>query len=263
MGLLDWLLPPKWRSLLQNLKAYGYSGNYSSWSAATAASVGYADAQLFDKVKKAALSVHAGEAAFDRDSVLFKEYEYDYPVLAALMFVAQKQEHLAVLDFGGATGSMYYQYRKILSQTTNIKWSVVEQPHFVHFGQTALQDDRLRFYLSLEAAQSERASDLAILGCVLPYLEQPDLWLAKLYASGFPYVLIDKHPLIPGDVDRLTVQKTNPKVYRASYPAWFFGEAKFRAALKGRYEIIFEYVCPDQSNLPQSSFKGFFLKRLS
>ncbi len=262
MGLLDWLLPPKWRSLLKQFKGYGYKGNYASWSAATAASKGYADAHIFEQVKQAALAVKAGKAAFDRDSVLFEKVEYDFPILSALLYTSQLQESLQVLDFGGATGSMYFQYKTALQAISPLRWLVVEQAHFVAFGQSALQDKTLRFYPDLASARSENQPNLALLGCVLPYLENPYQWLDAIYAADIPYVLIDKHPLLPGIYDRLTIQHTNPKVYRASYPAWFFGEAKFRAALKGRFDVLFEYVCPDQSNLPQSSFKGFFLKRL-
>ncbi len=262
MALLDWLLPPKWRSLLQGFKSYGYSGDYQSWSAASKASMGYADAALFDKVKAAALAVKNGKAAFERDSVLFEKREFDYPLLSALLYVANQNSSLKVLDFGGATGSMYFQYRPVLAHLTELKWLVVEQAHFVAFGQQELQNDQLQFYTDLTAAMTENAPQLAILGCVLPYLEYPYQWLDEVYNSHIPYVLIDKHPVIRGNRDQLTVQKTNPKVYTASYPAWFFGEEKFRAALVGRYELLFEYVCPDQSNLAGSSFKGFFLKRI-
>lgn len=262
MGLLDWLLPPNWRSLLQKFKAYGYSGNYANWSAAAAASAGYADDHIFSQVKQAALAVKAGKAAFDRDSVLFERAAYDYPVLSALLYTAQQQNQLQVLDFGGATGSMYYQYKALIRPIENLRWLVVEQAHFVAFGQAELQDETLRFYSDLKNCQATNQPNLAILGCVLPYLDNPYHWLAEIYQTGIPYVLIDKHPIIPGETDRLTVQKTNPKVYKASYPAWFFGEQKFKAALEGRYELIFEYDCPDQSNIPLSSFKGYFLKRI-
>lgn len=263
MILLDWLLPPKWRSLLQGFKTYGYTGDYDSWSTASRASKGYADSSLFEKVKAAALTVNAGKAAFERDSVLFEKYEYDFPVLSALLYVAQKNSSLCVLDFGGATGSMFFQYRPMLRHLSKLNWMVIEQAHFVAFGQQELQNEQLRFYSDIRSARAENEPELALLGCVLPYLEHPYQWLDDVYASAIPYVLIDKHPVIPGSRDRLTVQKTNPKVYTASYPAWFFGEEKFRSALLGRFEIVFEYVCPDQSNLPQSSFKGFFLKRIA
>lgn len=263
MGLLDWLLPPKWRSLLQTFKAYGYSGNYSSWAAAAAASTGYADDLIFEQVKQAARAVKEGKAAFDRDSVLFYKSEYDFPVLTSLLYVAQHQNQLSVLDFGGATGSMFYQYRPILNQIQGLSWSVVEQAHFVQFGQEELQHDTLRFYSDLQECATDRQPNLALLGCVLPYLEDPYHWLDQIYRTTIPYVLIDKHPVIPGSMDRLTVQQTNPKVYKASYPAWFFGESKFKAALQGRFEIVFEYGCPDQSNIPLSSFKGYFLKRIA
>jgi putative methyltransferase (TIGR04325 family) len=263
MALLDWLLPPKWRSFLQRFKSHGYSGDYPNWTSASRASTGYADTALFEKVKEAARAVKAGRAAFDRDSVLFHHQEYDFPVLSALLFVKQQQSTLEVLDLGGATGSMYFQYRPLFESESNLHWLVVEQPHFVAFGRAELEDVQLRFCETIVEATSNHHPNLALLGCVLPYLEDPYHWLDKVYTEAIPYLLIDKHPLIPGQRDRLTVQKTNPKVYDASYPAWFFGEEKFRAALAGRYKIIFEYVCPDQSNLPGSTFKGFFLKRLS
>ena len=70
---------------------------------------------ILDKVLAATLKVKQGQAVFERDSVLFDEIEYSWPLLAGLMWAAASNGgKLNVLDFGGALGSSYYQNRKFL-----------------------------------------------------------------------------------------------------------------------------------------------------
>ena len=85
--------------------AYGLSGDYHSWDEALASSAGYDSEIILEKTRAALLKVKNGEAAYERDSVLFDEIEYAWPLLAGLMWVAARcQGTLNVLDFGGSLG---------------------------------------------------------------------------------------------------------------------------------------------------------------
>jgi hypothetical protein len=63
--------------------------------------------------------VKTGEAVYERDSVLFDEIQYSFPVIAALLRVASANKgKLNVLDFGGSEKSHYkklYVYNRILT----------------------------------------------------------------------------------------------------------------------------------------------------
>ena len=91
--------------------------------------------------------VKRGEAVFERDSVIFDKVQYAWPVTAGLMWVAARNGgRLSVLDFGGSLGSSYFQNREFLAYLPNVRWSVIEQAHFVKAGRKHIQDERLVFY---------------------------------------------------------------------------------------------------------------------
>jgi hypothetical protein len=54
------------------------------------------------------------------------------------------------------------------------------------------------------------------------------------------YLIIDRTPFIEDEVDRLTIQKVHPRIYSASYPAWFFSRQKFMNFVRSRFEIVEE-----------------------
>jgi putative methyltransferase (TIGR04325 family) len=72
------------------------------------ASTGYDSEIILEKTRDALLKVKNGEAAYERDSVLFDEIQYAWPLLTSLMWVAaQAKGILNVLDFGGSLGTTY------------------------------------------------------------------------------------------------------------------------------------------------------------
>src|SRR5690349_12566766 len=107
----NWLPPILYERLKPIVKRGVYfSGSYPDWEHANAHATGYDSAPILEHVKRSALKVKNGEAAFERDSVAFVETQYSFPVLAALLR-AGTEDHgrLSVLDFGGSLGSSYFQ----------------------------------------------------------------------------------------------------------------------------------------------------------
>jgi putative methyltransferase (TIGR04325 family) len=236
---------------------YGWFGNYASWQQAENDSSGYDSAVIVEKVKDALLKVKRGDAAFERDSVVFSKTEYVWPVLAGLLWIAaQRKSRLNVLDFGGSLGSTFFQYRRFLS-TIDVQWNVVEQGVFIDYGVKYFQDTHLRFYYTVEECLKGNVVDVILLSSVLPYLDKPYHWLDFLMSLDVPFIIFDKMPfLVSGEDDRLTVQKVPPSIYEASYPAWFFNEAKFMSALERKYDLVESFEGDDKANIP-SVFKGF------
>ena len=89
---------------------------------------------------------------------------------------------------------------------------------------------------------------------VLQYLENPYVFLKEVLEKNFKYILIDRTPFVYGK-DRLTIQKVNSKIYKASYSAWFFNEKSFREIFSGEYSLIDEFDTLDCSNI-SSKFKA-------
>ncbi|GAH50614.1 unnamed protein product, partial [marine sediment metagenome] len=89
--LKNWL-PPGLLRLISSKKGVLWSGDYDSWTDAQKASTGYDSKVILNKVKDSLLRVKNGEAAYERDSVLFDDMQYSWPILAGLMWVAAQSK---------------------------------------------------------------------------------------------------------------------------------------------------------------------------
>ena len=266
-------LGQQWRRLRRTLArrpragAIVFQGDYPSWEAARQASSGY-DAQLIlQRTREAVLKVKRGEAAYERDSVLFNQVQHAFPVLAGLLRAATASEgRLCVLDFGGALGSSYFQCREFLKPVKRLEWLVVEQPAHVACGRRDLQTEQLRFYETVESCLSLHAPNVLLLSSVLPYLPQPYTMLEQLLKTGIAHVIIDRTPFLRRAGERLTVQTVPASIYPASYPAWFFSEEKLLQALTRRgYGLVAEFpvlirLAPEDE---PADWKGFIFEKVS
>lgn len=219
--------------------AIHYAGRYPDWRTARAAATGYDVPSILEKALHAAREVKAGRAAYERDSVLFDAVQYSWPVLAALLYAASRSAgRLSVLDFGGAFGSSYHQNKAFLRHLPHLRWSVVEQPHFVAAGQAELQDDVLRFYASVEQCLEREQPNVWLLSGVVQYLEDPFGFLASMGRWAIPFAVLDRVLLLRSGATRITVQTVPPQIYEASYPCWVFNEAELEAAVAGTFDVL-------------------------
>ena len=247
----------------RRISKYGFFGNFSTWKDAINVSTGYNSDEIIKKVKESLLKVKSGEAVYERDSVLFDKIHYSWPLLAGFLWIAsQKGNRLNLIDFGGSLGSSYFQNRKFLMNLKELKWNIVEQKKMVECGKKYFETDYLKFYFNLDDCIKEQNPDAILLSSVIQYIEQPYDLLKKIIYYGVEFIIIDRTAFIKSDKDRLTVQKVSPKIYKASYPAWFFSETKFLKYFEGRYELIeeFEALGKDSANVP-SRYKGFIFRR--
>ena len=226
--------------------AYGLSGDYRSWEEAMAASTGYDSGTILEKTKTALLKVKKGEAAYERDSVLFDEIQYAWPLLAGLMWVAAHSGgKLNVLDFGGSLGSTYFQNRAFLSALPGVRWNIVEQSSHVEIGKAYFEDDNLRFYSGIAECLADTQPNVVLLSGVLQYLKSPYDVLASLMDSPCEMMIIDRTPFWDGPLDRLCVQTVPPSIYPASYPSWIFSRPLFHSHINEHWEIMVKFDNPD------------------
>jgi putative methyltransferase (TIGR04325 family) len=263
--LIKALCPP---ILFQSLSKFrqrkttsSFAGNYASWTLAKQNSSGYDAANILSIIQNSALKVKRGEATFERDSVCFYHVEYRYPALSGLLYAAQVSGgQLSVLDFGGSLASFYFQHAKMLSAVKNLRWGVIEQPHFVDWGQEHLATANLRFYHTSAEFLSEGAPNVIFLSGVLQYMEHPYQLLAELMKLEADFFLFDRTAFYDGD-DRLTVQTVPAAIYPASYPAWFLSWSKFLQAMTSNgYEIVMEFPGTDLTEI--GYYKGLLFKRI-
>jgi len=233
--ILKMLLPPIIVDLFKSNKPseYGFFTGYQSFAEAASHAGGYNSEEIFHKVKNALLKVKSGEAVFERDSVLFQDIIYSWPLLTGLLFsvALNKRNALNILDFGGSLGSSYFQNRRFLEKLNHVNWNIVEQAHFIDCGKTYFADDRLRFFYTIEECFQNQKPETLLLASVLQYFEKVDEILIHLLSFNFSVIIIDRTPFTTRSHHIPALQKVPPSIYNASYPAWLLSKDRI-------YELI-------------------------
>lgn len=244
------------------IKKQQWQGAYSSWEEAKEKCTGYDADIIFEKVKYASLAVKEGRAVYERDSVLFDKIEYSWPLLSGLLLsAANSGGHLNVIDFGGSLGSSYFQNRKFLCCLKSVKWNVVEQNHFVEFGQKNLQTEELRFYYSIEKALESNTPSVLVFSSVLQYLEKPKELLQKINTFKIPYIIVDITPFSNCEKNLIVVQTVPSKIYEASYPCIIFSKERIVSILSNYTPIeFFETEFQAFINHKKVFFEGIIFK---
>lgn len=242
-------------------------GDYGSWEAALRDSGGYDAPKILHKALDAILKVKTGEAAYERDTVVFDRIEYSFPLLAALLLTASRDHgRLSVLDFGGALGSVYFQNRKLLSHLKEVRWGVVEQEHFVACGSERVADAQLSFHRDIAECAAAIKPNFALLSGVLSYLESPYAVLEELQLRELPFICLDRSFVSLEGGTRLTVQMVPPTIYEASYPCWILDEEELLDRAARGYRLIYDFPALDGGEVRlaglRATFKGYLFARV-
>lgn len=255
----------KLRNSFKKEKPHGWFGNYSSWQLAKSECGGYDAGNILNKVKDSVLKVRNGEAVYERDSVLFDEIQYSPNLIDAFKkSIVGNQLH--VVDFGGSLGSTYFQHKELFKDIKDLKWSVVEQKHFVDCGKNEIEIDSLRFYYTVDEALQTQKPHVLLLSSVIPYFEKPYELIELLLTYNFEYIIVDRTAFIEGAEERITKQIVPEFIYKASYPAWFLNEKKFVDAFLTKYNMLSDFSSAFDSDGVQEDGarvyrKGFYFRR--
>ncbi len=258
-------LPPGLLDELRRVSGSGirFAGDHGSWAEARAAATGYDQAQILERVRAATRAVVAGQAAFERDSVLFTAPDYAYPLLAGLLRAAARDGgRLRVIDFGGSLGSTFRQHLVFLRGLRELRWCVVEQPHFVAAGRAEFSTPELSFAETLQQVPWWGEPCVVLLSSVLQYLEDPQALLESLAQSGATSLIIDRTPVAEAPADRLCVQTVPPQIYRASYPCRIFARAALQAQLARHWELLAEFPSAEGRFSTRERFRFAFVGML-
>jgi putative methyltransferase (TIGR04325 family) len=272
-GILKKILPPILFDIRRYIRdrfvndALEWQGNFSSWDEAMLQCKGYNAPNILESCKTALLKVKNGEAAYERDSVVFDDIHYSYPLLVTLQHAALNNNgNLCVLDFGGSLGSSYYQNKAFLKSMNRVEWCIIEQANFVTCGKIHFEDNILKFYETVEECLKIHKPDVLLLSGVLQCINKPHDWLQTFIKLKFPYIVLDRTTFVDNSNDILTIQNTPAIIYEASYPTWFFNFDKLIKPFKEHYTPIFvfdsfadgKYVL---ENNKIASWKGVVLKK--
>lgn len=235
------LLPPLVVQTLRRRRPDGlrFTGHPSSWAAALEESMGYSDVEILERVVVATREVVAGRAAYERDSVLFRDAAIPLQVVAGILRSAvQDSGRVVVIDVGGSLGSTYRHCRDFLGPVTSVRWEVVEQPAFVQVGQEEFTTAELRFHESIAAVPASAVPVTFLLSGVLQYLEEPADMLRSLSSRPSRHLIIDRTPISLHGDDRLCIQHAPRSVYNVTYPAWILSRDRLMGRLEPHWVLL-------------------------
>lgn len=261
--LITLWVPPVFLQIIRRIRKKGHEqtlrweGDFPDWQSAVAASSGYDQQAIFEKVRDAARVVRDGRALWERDSVLFYHEEYNWPLVASLMTVAARNKgRLTVLDFGGALGSTFRQNRALLDGLPFLSWNIVEQAHVVACGQEEFVDDILTFWPDMDSCVEASPPDVILFSSVLQYLENPYALLQQAVAYGPQAIIIERTPFAEKG-ERITVQHVPAEIYEASYPCRWLDRGRVDRILESGYRSLPSYT----THIDPPGFYGFVAVR--
>lgn len=266
-ALRDWLPPALHRTLGSATgRSMRFVGGWPGWDAAAAASRGYDDSAILERVVRATREVEAGRAAFERDSVLFDTWQPPFQLLAPLLRHALRHGgRLDVVDFGGSLGSVYRQCKPFLPELAALRWHVIEQPLFVAAGRAEFSTPPLDFHSEPSTLPEAIAPRLLLASSVLQYLSHPMRRLQDWQAINIDTLVLDRTPVWAGPEDRVCVQHVPRHIYDASYPCWVLSRPCLLDRLSRDWRLVCEFDCPEGRHVarqgPAFAFKGFVWER--
>jgi putative methyltransferase (TIGR04325 family) len=235
-----------------------FNRNIKNWDEALDVSTSYDTVDVVNKTLNSARLVRDGKAVYERDSVIFDKIQYDYKLLSSLLFIANTQNRLHVIDFGGALGTSYRQNLKYLdSLDVSKKWAIIEQSEYVRIGNNEFQTDILSFSGSISNINFE--IDVIMMCGSICYLEKPYDILDQIKKAKPKFILIVRTPFSNSMNDELSVQIVPKNIYEATLPIWTFSKTKFITYLSDMYEV-FETWDDDLQADTDTTAKGFLFQ---
>jgi putative methyltransferase (TIGR04325 family) len=245
---------------------FWWSGDFPNWEEANKECIGYSDNSILEQVKNTILLTKDRTDVYERDGCTIQgEPTFAFEILDWIKKTS-KDNKINLIDFGGSLGSTYFQLRRYLSEF-NVSWNVVEQENFVECGKQYLQNDSIKFFNSIEECLNETSPNCFFSSSALPYIENSNEILSKVFSYNFDWIFLDRISIIEGNKDRITIQIVPPEIYKAIYPCWFFGEEKLiKTFEKNGYEHIKSFEALGGYNfaprVETSAYKGFIFKKL-
>jgi putative methyltransferase (TIGR04325 family) len=217
-----------------------------TWDKALLKSSGYQNQSILNKVLESTSYSIKDNSMIERDSVLIEKdsVEYSYPLLFAFQLsLIENKDTLRIIDYGGALGSTYFQYKPFFPPDTKIEWSIIEQSNFVEAGIKLNPHKDIYFYENLSQCLQNRNPSLALFSSSLQYLKNPFDILNQISESSVQTLVIDRVPIFVNDSSCLSVQYVPDWIYnsRISYPSHIFNLKEISNFLKDKWNLISEF----------------------
>ncbi len=209
-----------------------YKSRLESWPVLSESN-SYENDRIIDQVKNATESVVKGDAAFERDGVLFKEIIFNQGFVTAFFLAVKfhgKHHAIRLVDFGGSLGSLYWQHRELFFPGLIDSWNIIEQTKFVSVGQECFKMSPLNFKNDINEIEEE--VDLIIFSSVLQYLENYGPVIQKVIHSKHPPCILIDRTAVTQNETFITRQFVDKNIVESTYPIRIFSENELIALFK-------------------------------
>ncbi len=183
-----------------------------------------------------------------------------YSLLSAINPIIESQSNgIRVLDFGGACGAHYFQFRSLLAGDLKLNWVVVETPTMVKFAKE-LETEELSFFDNFtDAIHKLGQVDLLHTSGTLQCVDNPHNYLAELLNCNAKWLIFNRLGLNKIDRDVITIHSSKlswngigelPEGYTdrwIKYPFCFPSETRFLKTIEEKYSIVAKFN--DQSGM--------------
>lgn len=242
------VVPPSLRRVANRVlgRSIRYVGPFPDWQSAVARTIGYQDPSILERVEAATRAVVSGTGHYEQDGVVFPSPAKPNAALAALMLAAAMEDHLAVLDFGGALGSHFLRWKPFLDRLPGTQWHVVEQPGYVARGRAMHSLSGLPIHFHERIADVGVAVNVAIASSVLQYLESPASVLLAIMTAAPRAIILDRTPFSLEDREYIMTQRVPGDRGPASYPIRLLSWPSVSEQLSEKYTLLCSFPCDDE-----------------
>ncbi|MDP3567663.1 methyltransferase, TIGR04325 family [Sediminibacterium sp.] len=165
--------------------------------------------------------------------------------------ITDSLKSMTILDFGGACGAHFFEIRKFLPETFNLKWIVVETPQMVLSAKTKFIETKELIFL--DNMNNLPPIDFIYSSSTLQYTAKPYEFLENLLKVGANSILFNRMMFNENDRDLITIQKSSlsnngpgpmPKQFTdkiISYPHTTLSFNKFNSVVLKSYNLTWVF----------------------
>ncbi|MDW2980595.1 methyltransferase, TIGR04325 family [Rhodanobacter sp. KK11] len=222
-----------------------FRGPYIDWTSAIAATSGYAHEDILQRVRVATERALASNQSYEQDGVVNNSPPPSHALSSLLAIAGSIGGVATVVDFGGSLATHYLRWRPWLRVLRDVRWHVIEQPHFAEAGrQLFAGHPAVSFGSTIDSARDLRPHIVLASGSI-QYVQDPMAKLQELMGLRPAGIVLDRTICADDGRQRLLTQHVPWTIVRASYPMWLLSQASIAACLDRHYTHLVDFVSDD------------------
>ena len=204
-------------------KKIGFFGKYISFDQALLSCDGYFSKNLIRHVyKQAKLAIKTKN--YEQDGIIYnKPIINQFIIYCFLNYLINQKEFdvkkkFKILDYGGSFGNLFFSLKNFIH--LNFDWTIIEQNEKVKLANKNKIFKNIKFK---NPTYKSKKYDLVIFNTSFQYLPNPVETFKKLKFKNNKFIITN---LTVSSLYKnyLKIEYPDPKVYRYTYPCWFFSE---------------------------------------